>query len=173
MIHRIYIAAIIISAFILGAISATVLPQTLNQMETPYNGPTDVISPSDTIKEEDIHVYKNGVAFEIAQGDDTYLVKLDVHDPSWASIANTESMDPVIDSEANTIRVQVPFEEIKVGDIITYQHPTEGKIIHRVVHADNDEFGEYLVLKGDNNPTNDPIKVRADMVLGKVVAIIY
>ena len=171
---RYIIIFIILTTFGLGALTAIALPQVLGNVEQPYNGAIERSSPSDTITADMIHVYKDGVAIKITnEENDDYMIKLDVKDASWATITNTNSMDPVFDAEANTIRIKIPFEQLSVGDIITYQHPTQGKIIHRIVHIDQDELGAYLVLKGDNNPTNDPIKVRPEMVLGKIIAIIY
>ena len=72
----------------------------------------------------------------------------------------------------NTIRIKVPAESLQIGDIISYSKG-ENIIIHRIVNKDYDEKGLYFVLKGDNNPLSDPGKVRADQILGKVVAIFY
>jgi len=84
------------------------------------------------------------------------------------------SMDPIIDKGSNGIRIKEACpHDIEVGDIITYRHDTKGLIIHRVVHKDIDEQGSYFVLKGDNNPTNDPGKIRCDQYQGTLVAIIY
>lgn len=119
-------------------------------------------SPSDRIKEEQIHVY-------------TDRVVIDLENPQWASFTDTNSMDPVIDSESHAIEV-VPSspEEIQVGDIISYRSEyVEGTIIHRVVDIGEDENGWYAKAKGDNNPFEDPGKIRFTQIRRVLVAIIY
>jgi len=63
---------------------------------------------------------------------------------------------------------------LSVGDIAAYSSDfADGTIIHRIVHIGNDEQGKYFVLKGDNNPTSDPGRVRFSQIKSVVVAIIY
>jgi len=84
-------------------------------------------------------------------------------------------MDPVIDKGANAIHM-VPNSpsEIEVGDIVAYKSVyASGTLIHRVVDINVDDKGIYYTLKGDNNPTNDPGKVRFEQIERVLVAIIY
>ncbi len=130
-------------------------------------------SPSDTITEDQIRVFRNGVQISLQdQESNNWEVYFDLSDPTWSTFTDTNSMDPVFDQGANTIRIKTPCEELQVGDIASYTY-NEGIIIHRVVHKDVDELGTYFVLKGDNNPSSDPGKVRCGQILGKVVAILY
>ena len=119
-------------------------------------------SPSDIIKEQDIHVYNNKVI-------------IDVDDPQWAKFTDTNSMDPVFDKGANAIQiVPTKAEQIQVGDIISFEAGFEsGTIIHRVIEIEEDEDGWYARTKGDNNPVRDPGKVRFKQVKKMLVAIIY
>ncbi len=118
-------------------------------------------SPSDWIKEKQIEVYSDRVI-------------LDIQDAEWAAFTNTNSMDPILDENANAIQI-VPKSEadIDVGDIISYIHPTHGRIIHRVAYKGQDEQGTYFIMKGDNNQLSDPDKVRFDQIKTVTVAIIY
>jgi len=119
-------------------------------------------SPGDWIKEHQIHVSSDRVI-------------IDLKDPEWASFTDTNSMDPVIDSHANAIEV-VPGSpsEISVGDIVSYKSDyADGTIIHRVIEIGFDEVGWYAIMKGDNNPREDPGKVRFSQVRRVLVAIIY
>ncbi|MCX8147179.1 MAG: signal peptidase I [Candidatus Woesearchaeota archaeon] len=122
----------------------------------------EISSPSDHIKEDKIHVYSDRIV-------------IDVSNASWASFVNTNSMDPVIDSGANSIEIAPKSEEeIKVGDIISFTTDyTSGLVIHRVVSIGYDEQGIYYVTKGDNNPTADPGVRRFNDVKGIVIGIIY
>jgi hypothetical protein len=124
--------------------------------------PKEVASPYDRIKEEQIHVYNDKVVIEL-------------NNAEWASFTNTNSMDPVLDEGANAIEV-VPksYNEIHAGDIVSYKSSyVEGTIIHRVKSVGYDPEGWYAIMQGDNNPTEDPEKVRFEQIRRIVVAIIY
>lgn len=126
------------------------------------NRTDEVPSPSDWIKENQIGVYSNQVI-------------LDVKDPQWATFTDTHSMEPVISARANAIEIvpQSP-DAINTGDIVSYvSNYADGIIIHRVIEKDYDSDGVYFILKGDNNPTPDPGKIRFSQIKRVVVAIIY
>ncbi len=93
----------------------------------------------------------------------------------WAGFEDTKSMLPVINKDSNALQV-VPNcpEDIELGDIVSYRSDyADGVIIHRVIHIDEDEQGPYFVLKGDNNPSSDPGRIRCSQIDRKVIAIIY
>lgn len=159
--------------FLIGAAAGIILSGANPLTEYPLNGAVERSSPADTITEDQIRVYRNGVQLSLTDPDENdWLITLDLQNPSWSTFTDTNSMDPVIDKGANTIRIKVPCEELQAGDIVSYQ-TAQGIIIHRIVHIDTDEEGLYFVLKGDNNPASDPGKVRCGQILGKVVAILY
>jgi signal peptidase I len=84
-------------------------------------------------------------------------------------------MEPVLSATANAIEI-IPksADEIKVGDIVSYESDfTTGTVIHRVIDKENDTQGTYFILKGDNNPEQDPGKIRFSQIRRVVVAIIY
>ena len=133
-------------------------------METPRqnNEIRDKPSPSNFFDTTQIKVYKDHVY-------------LDVQNIQWAAFEDTKSMLPVINKDSNALQI-VPKcpEEIRIGDIVSYRSDyASGIIIHRVMHIDEDAQGPYFVLKGDNNPTSDPGKIRCHQIDRKVVAIIY
>ena len=131
-----------------------------SSLQYPLGSAPDRVSPSTHIPEQNIEVYNNEV-----------IIKLD--NPKWASFAATHSMDPVFDAGNHAIQIvpQSP-DDIKVGDIISYQYQDK-VIIHRVIEKGIDGQGWYFIVKGDNNPTPDPDKVRFEQVTRVVVAIIY
>jgi len=119
-------------------------------------------SPSDRINESQIMVYGDKVV-------------IDAQNMEWASFTDTHSMEPVIDKNSNALEM-IPKNpsELKLGDIISYQAETDKyPIIHRIIFIGNDSEGWYATVKGDNNPVEDPVKVRFSMVKRVVVAIIY
>ena len=119
-------------------------------------------SPADRIKEDQILVTNEKVVINIKNAE-------------WASFTDTNSMDPVIDAEAHAIQIIPASEdEVHTGDIAAYESEyAEGTIIHRVVYKGTDEQGTYFLMKGDNNPFNDPGRIRFNQIRRVVVAIIY
>jgi hypothetical protein len=138
----------------------------LTQDQTNNLNPTIVSkeqnNPKDRIKESQIHVYDNTVVIEI-------------NDPEWSTFTDTNSMDPVIDKGANAIHIVPKYEDdLEIGDIVAYESKyAKGTIIHRIIDIKYDEEGKYFILKGDNNPKEDPGKIRFSQIKRVLVAIIY
>ena len=62
------------------------------------------------------------------------------------------------------------FDEIIVGDIITYPHPDPAKsfdVVHRIIKIEE----EGVITRGDNNNKVDPYLVRFEDIKGKVKAV--
>jgi hypothetical protein len=119
------------------------------------------ISPGDHISEDEIHVYKDHIY-------------IDINDASWGTFLDTNSMDPVLDYGHNSIEIKPEsFKDIRIGDIIVYEHEEHGFIIHRVVATGFDNEGWYCTAKGDNNYVEDPWKIRFNQIEGIVVGIFY
>ena len=82
------------------------------------------------------------------------------------SYVPTKSMEPEIMAGDYVMFSQASFEGTNVGDIVVYYNKVEDKyIIHRVIEKTTD----YLVCKGDNNPTQDSTKVTSDILYGKYI----
>jgi hypothetical protein len=162
--------AVLFSIFSLGWVGNSVF-RALNDsdLENPAylslfgeNEPKERYSPGDHIKQEQIHVYDNGIV-------------LDIRDANWAVFSDTNSMDPLFDIEANSFEIKPSSEEeVHVGDIISfYSDYTDGLTVHRVVEMDEDEEGTFYITKGDNLTQADPGKVRFEQIHGVLVGIIY
>ena len=145
---------------VIGVLIGVLSTALYNGVQYPLGSAVDRISPANHVPESDIQLYNDEV-----------VIKLD--NPQWASFAATHSMDPVFDAGNHAIQV-VPqsADDIQVGDIISYKYNDE-VIIHRVIEKGIDSQGVYFIVKGDNNPTPDPDKVRFDQVTRLTVAIIY
>ena len=156
---------VIIAVFLLGWVSNAVLSNLQSNMEIPSGNAIQTnerASPSDWIKENNIHVLPDKIV-------------IDLNDARWATFTDTNSMDPLFDSTANAIEIipQSP-NVIQVGDIISYESGiAKAMIIHRVIEKGTDEKGVYFILKGDNNNSPDPEKVRFEQVKRVLVAVIY
>lgn len=156
---------IFVFAFILGVLFTGLYAKLASGgVSIPKSVPAadEVMSPQDWIKEDDILVYKNKVV-------------INIKDPEWASFSDTNSMDPILDAGSNAIEI-VPTspDQIEVGDIVSYESKfASGTIIHRVIQKGVDSNGVFFVMKGDNNPSPDPGRIRFDQVKRVLVAIIY
>ncbi len=150
---------IIISLLTLLFFSILVISLTeMNSVTNNFSQPT--ITPSDRISQDQIKVYQNQIV-------------LNIKDASWATFTPTGSMKPLFDEKSNALEVKPTSpNDIKLGDIIAYKSD-DGIIIHRVISIQQDDLGIYYIVKGDNNQTADPQKVRFAQIQGVVVAIIY
>jgi hypothetical protein len=114
----------------------------------------DLPSPTDTLTLRDVHVLPNRVEIDVVGG-------------IPAVFQDTNSMDPVLDSESIAIEQTITDpSEVQIGDIVSYEVPFQPGtfIVHRVVDIQTDEDGLYFVMKGDNLKTTDPFKVRPDQL---------
>jgi len=163
MLNKKQIIAVLL-AFMLGLIFNDAYSE-LSSVERPLSLFQDGIeknSPSDWIKENQIKVYDNKIIIELK-------------DAEWASFTDTNSMDPILDETANAIEI-IPksTENIHVGDIISYNsNYADGTIIHRIIKISSDEKGWYCIVKGDNNQSPDPGKIRFSQIKRVLVGIIY
>ena len=122
----------------------------------------EVKSPSDWVKESQIHVYNDKVV-------------VDLTNARWSTFADTNSMLPFLDNGANGLEI-VPqsAKDLNVGDIVAYKSDyADGIIVHRIIKTGYDEQGWYALIKGDSNPSDDPGKIRFNQIEGVLVGIIY
>jgi len=154
----------ILGIFILGLVSSAVFSYFFS-LEASKQMPMSVVStermsPYNHIEEGQIHVYEDRIV-------------IDLENAFWAKFANTNSMDPIIDTDSNSIEIMpLNEEDVHIGDIVSYGFGEE-LIIHRVVFVGEDFEGWYALTKGDNLEEIDPIKIRFDMIRGIVVGVIY
>ncbi len=136
-------------------------PEPIKSGKKPLRTNDELPSPSDWIKENQIHVQQDKII-------------IDLENAQWARFADTNSMDPVFDAGSNAIEIiPTAAEQIKEGDIVSYDAGQYGTIIHRIIETGYDENGWYAKFQGDNNPLPDPYKVRWSQIRRLVVAIIY
>lgn len=95
----------------------------------------------------------------------------------FPAVMSTTSMTPTINVGDTALWVEVDNKaELKVGDIIIYDHPTRPgleNIAHRIVEIGVYE-GEYRFrTKGDNLPSPDDYWVLEGNIHGLVIGVIY
>lgn len=87
----------------------------------------------------------------------------------------TGSMEPKIHKGSVVINQWVDQKNLKVGDVITYQHPVDKNIIyitHRIVKIDKNGLLWRFETKGDANPVSDFGSITQAGTEGKVVLTI-
>lgn len=79
------------------------------------------------------------------------------------------SMEPTIHIGSVIVATAVDPNELRVGDIITYQRPTDKEsVTHRIVQIKGSADGRAFVTQGDANGTPDLGDIRFDRLAGKV-----
>ena len=162
---RYQLLLIIVITFIIGLTITPIIDIVLNiSKEKPFFNITtkDIPSPKDRITDDKIQIYKD-------------KIEIKVDNATVASYEDSNSMDPLLDKEANGIEV-IPENEndIEIGDVIAYEaNWTNGIVVHRVVNISKDDYGIYFVTRGDNNPANDPQRVRFKDIKFILIGVIY
>lgn len=96
--------------------------------------------------------------------------------------AGGTSMEPTFGDGDVVLWVEVDPAELKIGDIIIYQHPTHPSveiIAHRIIDITVDVVGYRFETKGDNRLESDAetvisaYYVREDDLKGLVIGVIY
>ncbi len=86
------------------------------------------------------------------------------------TVMPTGSMKPVFDERAILLTEAANFDDLKVGDIVTYKHPRFGMpVVHRILEKRGDKFWS----KGDNNGRMDEVYITRKNFQGRVFGIIY
>lgn len=88
-----------------------------------------------------------------------------------AYIVNTNSMEPTIKVGDIVIIKKVKAEKLNQGDVITFIQ--EGEVItHRITKIETEEKSTQYVTKGDNNNTEDTLKIKYEDIIGKEILTI-
>ncbi len=89
---------------------------------------------------------------------------------SLLTVMPTGSMKPVFDERAILLTEAANFDDLKIGDIVTYRHPRYGMpVVHRILEKRGDKFW----AKGDNNGRMDEVYITRKNYQGRVFGIIY
>lgn len=150
--------------FILGWLSSYVFSQIQpsSAVEFPLTANDAKPSPYDRVSESQIHVLNDKVV-------------IDVPNVQWAAYADTHSMEPVLKAGATGLEL-IPNSEndIHVGDVVAYEADwSDGLVVHRVIDSGRDESGTYFILKGDNNGSADPGRIRFSDIKYVLIGVIY
>jgi hypothetical protein len=89
---------------------------------------------------------------------------------SVSMVTPTKSMVPVFDANSYVLLEEAPFDDLRVGDIITFSHPTYA---HPVVHRIIERRGDKLWTKGDSNSGMDKVYVTRENYQRRIFGIVY
>jgi signal peptidase I len=93
-----------------------------------------------------------------------------VQGASMLTVMPTGSMKPVFDERAILLMEPAKFDDLKIGDIVTYKHPRYGMpVVHRIQEKRGDKFW----AKGDNNGRMDEVYITRQNYEARVFGIIY
>jgi hypothetical protein len=93
-----------------------------------------------------------------------------VPDSTVSLVTPTKSMVPVFDSNAFVLLEKTRYQDLRVGDIVTFRHPNYPlPIVHRIVEKRGDRFW----TKGDGNVHMDDVYLTQENFLQRVFAIVY
>jgi len=155
-----FVGLMLIAVSVLSLAVIAFSPGSIVGLESPMQGP-ERLSPSDRIDSSQLSMTANGLLVKGLTG-----IRI-------VNIADTNSMDPVIDAEATVVEtIPKTSDELHLGDIISYKSG-DNLIIHRIIEISSDENGWFATVKGDNNSVPDPDKVRFEQIKGVVVGILY
>lgn len=77
------------------------------------------------------------------------------------------SMEPAYSVGSIVYAKETPFDELKVGDVISFSISEDTKVTHRITAIDNEK--QQFTTKGDANNTEDGEPVSYANVIGKVM----
>ena len=93
---------------------------------------------------------------------------------SIRKVSNTGSMWPNLLGGGYVIVSSVRnISDLAAGDIIIVSDLTGREVAHRIIEAGKDEYGSYVITKGDNNNIDDGVKFRNSDIKAKVVGVLY
>ena len=86
----------------------------------------------------------------------------------------TGSMDPTYPEGSYIVVKSTDTDKLKVGEVISFYSRDEaiaGQVnTHRIKEIKNNNGTKSFVTKGDANPTQDPVEVQPEDIVGKVIA---
>jgi signal peptidase len=96
--------------------------------------------------------------------------KLMVEGSEIMTVMPTGSMEPMFNERAILLMEPAPYDDLKVGDVVTYKNPQYGlMVVHRIVEKHGDKFWS----KGDNNGRMDRVYITRENYGARVFGIIY
>jgi signal peptidase I len=82
------------------------------------------------------------------------------------------SMGPSLRPGDTLLCLKIPFENLKVGDIVAHYnpiYPDHPLVVHRVIEVS----GGRIRTKGDNNPDPDRYNIDNSLYVGKVIGVLF
>ena len=83
------------------------------------------------------------------------------------SIVSSESMLPKFQKWTCVMCENVEYDDVKVGDIIVYRKYLDDGSKQMIIHRVKEKYADYIITKGDNNPSQDPWKVEPKDIISR------
>ncbi len=89
-------------------------------------------------------------------------------------VVEGNSMSPAIRDDDAVFVTEAEPAGLDVGDVVLFKDPQAPRqvIMHRIISIEDDGGEVCVVTKGDANPVSDPYLIPADMLAGKVSAVL-
>jgi signal peptidase I len=98
------------------------------------------------------------------------VARLMVKGASQSAVMPSGSMEPVFNQRAILVLEAAKFDDLKVGDIVTYRHPSYGLlVVHRII----EKRGNRFWAKGDSNDHMDTAYITRENFVARVYCIVY
>ncbi len=119
---------------------------------------SSVLSPTSQLTRQ--HAQALASSFAISMGKDIIV----------GTVAPTGSMRPYFDEHALLLLEAVPFDQLRLGDVVTFRHPRLAiDVVHRLV----EKRGNAFWTKGDHNVGMDDVYVTPENYHRRLVGVIY
>ena len=163
--HRLLLTIILLIVLVIGIVVGnlwaagepprTILEPVDRKIAVPLVGPGDRIDITD-----------------VRRGAGEVTARLPAEPRLWETAGT--SMLPAVGEGHIQVTIQLPIEEIQVGDVLVFQDVLTGQFIgHRVVAIEEDTQGWYARTQGDRNFDPDLFKVREYKVIGIMITTFY
>ena len=104
---------------------------------------------------------------------------VDTFEVRASGVSDSGSMDPVMDEGSVDLEIfpiterdhLIMCDNLKVGDIAVYSKPGMN-VRHRIVKIGEDWQGRYFKFQGDNNPSEDNVRVRDEDIICFSIGVI-
>ena len=88
------------------------------------------------------------------------------------SYVPTDSMEDEIMPGEYVLFQKTSFEQVDEEDVIVYKSKSGDMKGNYIIHRVIEEYDDYFITKGDNNPLPDEEHITSDMVIGKYIKVV-
>ncbi len=154
----------------LGALAFPIAGAHADSATLGDDGPVRRASPPALTRANAALTPSSHLNFETARGLASVASVLSGRDVVVAAVLPTGSMRPFFDENALLLLEAVPFDQLRLGDVVTFYHPKLKVVVaHRLVEKRGDAFWS----KGDYNGHMDDLYITAENYRRRLMGVLY